>query len=30
MVEAMQAVPDGFVVPMVAEAKIASNWGDTK
>ncbi|HKQ92597.1 MAG TPA: DNA polymerase, partial [Blastocatellia bacterium] len=30
MVEAMQAAPDGFIVPMVVEAKIADNWGDAK
>jgi DNA polymerase-1 len=30
MVEVMQAVPDGFIVPMVVEAKIAGNWGDAK
>jgi DNA polymerase-1 len=30
MVEAMQAAPDGFVVPMVVEATIAGNWGDAK
>jgi DNA polymerase I-like protein with 3'-5' exonuclease and polymerase domains len=30
MVEAMQAAPEGFIVPMVVEAKIADNWGEAK
>lgn len=30
MIEAMQAAPDGFIVPMLAEAKIAGNWGEAK
>jgi DNA polymerase-1 len=30
MVSAMQAAPEGFIVPMVVEAKIAGNWGDAK
>jgi DNA polymerase-1 len=30
MVEIMQGSPEGFIVPMVVEAKIASNWGDAK
>src|SRR5262249_5280085 len=30
MVEAIQTTPDGFVVPMVVEAKIADNWGNAK
>jgi DNA polymerase I-like protein with 3'-5' exonuclease and polymerase domains len=30
VVETMQAAPEGFVAPMVVEAKIAANWGDAK
>jgi DNA polymerase-1 len=30
MVETMQTAPEGFVVPMVVEAKVAVNWGDPK
>ena len=30
MIETMQAAPEGFVVPMVVEAKIAVDWKDAK
>lgn len=30
MVEAMQAAPDKFIVPMAVEAKIGANWGECK
>jgi DNA polymerase I len=30
MVETMQKAPEGFVAPMVVEAKVAANWGDAK
>jgi DNA polymerase-1 len=30
MVETMQKAPEGFIVPMLVEAKIAANWGDAK
>lgn len=30
MIEMMQALPDGFTVPMVVEAKIGTNWSECK
>ncbi|MBK6799455.1 MAG: hypothetical protein IPG76_22460 [Acidobacteria bacterium] len=30
MIEVMQTTPENFKVPMIVEAKIASNWGDAK
>jgi DNA polymerase-1 len=30
MVDVMQTTPENFKVPMIVEAKIASNWGDAK
>ena len=30
MIEAMQAMPDKFAVPMLVDAKIASTWGEAK
>lgn len=30
MIETMQTTPDGFLVPMLVEAKIGENWGAAK
>jgi DNA polymerase-1 len=30
MIETMQMAPEGFVVPMVVEAKVAANWGNAR
>jgi DNA polymerase-1 len=30
LVETMQTAPEGFIIPMAVEAKIADNWGDCK